>query len=120
MTNALSDGISALVDSCWSRPGGAWDCRHCIVKSNAEPPEDDNLEQEVAQPEERAVRHLGLDALTARRPAPQRRHVGFGPGLIDEHQPCGIDPIPIPGPLRPPTGDIGTILLGSISVFFCN
>jgi hypothetical protein len=54
MTNALSDGISALVDSCWSRLGGARDCRHCIVKSNAEPPEDDNLEQEVAQPEERA------------------------------------------------------------------
>jgi hypothetical protein len=30
------------------------------------------------------VRHLGLNALTARRPAPQRRHIGFGPGLIDE------------------------------------
>ena len=59
-----------------------------------------------------AVRHLGFDALTARRPAPQRRHIGFGPGLIDEHQPSGIDPIPILGPLRAPTGDIGTILLG--------
>jgi 2-oxoglutarate dehydrogenase E2 component (dihydrolipoamide succinyltransferase) len=30
MTNALSDGISALVDSCWSRLGGARDCRRCI------------------------------------------------------------------------------------------
>jgi hypothetical protein len=59
-----------------------------------------------------AVRYFGFDALTARRPAPQRRHIGFGPGLIDEHQPSGIDPIPILGPLRPPTGDIGTILLG--------
>jgi hypothetical protein len=58
-----------------------------------------------------AVRHLGLNALTARRPAPQRRHIGFGPGLIDEHQPSGINPISILGPLRPPTGDIGTILL---------
>jgi len=59
-----------------------------------------------------AVRHLGFDALTAQRPAPQRRHIGFGPGLIDEHQPSGVDPILILGPLRPPTGDIGTILLG--------
>lgn len=59
-----------------------------------------------------AVRHLGFDALTARCPAPQRRHIGFGPGLVDEHQPGGINPIPILGPLRPPTGDIGTILLG--------
>ena len=59
-----------------------------------------------------AVRHLGFDALTARCPAPQRRHIGFGPGLIDEHQPSGIDPIPILGPLRSPPGDIGTVLLG--------
>jgi hypothetical protein len=59
-----------------------------------------------------AVRHLGFDALTAQRPASQRRHVGFGPGLIDEHQAGGIDPIPILGPLRPSTGDIGTVLLG--------
>jgi hypothetical protein len=50
--------------------------------------------------------------LTARRPAPQRRHIGFGPGLIDEHQPRGIDPIPIFDPLRPSTGDIGTVLFG--------
>src|SRR6202043_1679048 len=56
-----------------------------------------------------AVRYLGFDALTARRPAPQRRHIGFGPGLIDEPQPSAFDPIPILGPLRPPTGDIGTI-----------
>jgi len=59
-----------------------------------------------------AVRHLGFDALTARCPTPQRRHIGLGPGLIDEHQPSGINPIPILGPLRPPTGDIGAILLG--------
>jgi hypothetical protein len=58
------------------------------------------------------VRYLGFDALTAWRPAPQRRHIGFGPGLIDEHQPGGIDPILILGPLRPSAGDIGTILLG--------
>jgi hypothetical protein len=50
--------------------------------------------------------------LTARCPAPQRRHIGFGPGLIDEHQAGRIYPIAIPGPLCPPTGYIGTILLG--------
>ena len=59
-----------------------------------------------------AVRHLGFDALTARRPAPQRRHVGFGPGLIDEYQPGGVDPLPILGPLRPAAGHVGAILLG--------
>jgi len=59
-----------------------------------------------------AVRYFGLDPLATRRPAPQRRHIGFGPGLVDEHQAGRIDPLPILGPLRPPTGDIGTILLG--------
>jgi hypothetical protein len=59
-----------------------------------------------------AARYLGFDALTARGPAPQRRHVGFGPSLIDEHKAGGVNPIPVFGPLCPPTGDIGTILLG--------
>jgi len=59
-----------------------------------------------------AVRHLGFDPLTVRRPAPQRRHVGFCPGLVDEHQARGIDPLPILDPLCPPTGNIGTVLLG--------
>ena len=59
-----------------------------------------------------AVRHLGVEALAARCPAPQRCHIGLGPGLVDEHQPSWIDPILILGPLRPPTGDIGAILLG--------
>src|ERR1700691_980523 len=65
------------------------------------------------------VRYLGFDALTAWCPAPQRRHVGFGPGLIDEHQARGINPSPILGPLRPPTSDIGTILFGSNQRLFC-
>jgi hypothetical protein len=30
MTNALSDGISALVDGSWSGLGGIWVCQHCI------------------------------------------------------------------------------------------
>jgi hypothetical protein len=60
-----------------------------------------------------AMRYLGFDPLTARCPAPQRRHVGFGPGLVDEHQPGGGDPLPILGPLRPAAGHVGAILLGS-------
>ena len=59
-----------------------------------------------------AMRHFGPDPLALRRPAPQRRHVGFCPGLVDENQAGGIDPLSILGPLCPPTGDIGTILLG--------
>jgi hypothetical protein len=58
------------------------------------------------------MRHLGFDPLTARRPAPQRRHIGFGPGLIDEYQTGGVDPLPILDPLRPAAGDVGAILLG--------
>ena len=54
-----------------------------------------------------------LALIRAWRPAAQWRHVGSGPGLIDEHQTGGIDPVPTLGLLRPPTGDIGTILFGS-------
>src|SRR5439155_19031689 len=33
-----------------------------------------------------AVRDLGYQALATRRPSAQRRHVGLGPGLVDEDQ----------------------------------
>lgn len=59
-----------------------------------------------------AIRHFGLDPLSDRRPAPERSHVGLGPGLVDEHQAGGVDPVLILNPLRPPARDIGTILLG--------
>ena len=58
-----------------------------------------------------AVRHLGLEPLAARRPAPERRHVGLGPGLVDEDQAGRIDPVLILRPLRPPSRDVGTIPL---------
>jgi hypothetical protein len=32
------------------------------------------------------MRHRGFDPLAARRPSLQRRHVGFGPGLVDENR----------------------------------
>jgi hypothetical protein len=50
---------------------------------------------------------------------PRSGAIGLGPGLIDEHQPSGIDPI-ILGPLRPPASDIGAILLGGNQRLFYN
>jgi len=58
------------------------------------------------------MRHLGFEPLATWRPAPQRRHIGFGPGFVDEHQAGGIDPLPIFGPLRSPTSHVGTVPLG--------
>ena len=34
---------------------------------------------------------LAVQPLPARRPAAQRRHVGLGPGLVDEDQAVGVD-----------------------------
>ena len=41
-----------------------------------------------------AVRDLGDQAATARGPASQRRHVGLGPALVDEHQAGSMDTAP--------------------------
>ena len=46
------------------------------------------------------------------------RHVGFGPGVIDEDQAGRIKPPLILSPLRPPPGDVGTILLAGVQAFF--
>ena len=59
-----------------------------------------------------AVLHLGLDAFPDRRPAVERRHVGLGPGLVDEHQAGRIDAVLIEKPLRPPARHVWTLLLG--------
>ena len=59
-----------------------------------------------------AVRRLGPEPLAARRPAPERRHVGLGPGLVDEHQPGRVDPALVFRPLRPPARDVRAVLLG--------
>ena len=45
------------------------------------------------------------------RPASERRHVGLGPGLVDEDQPRGLDLGLIFQPLRAASGDVGTVLL---------
>ena len=45
------------------------------------------------------------------RPASQRRHIGLGPGLVDEDQPRGLDLGLMFQPLRAASGDVGTVLL---------
>jgi hypothetical protein len=59
------------------------------------------------------MRHVSLDPLPARRPSPQRCHIGFGPSLVDEDQPGRIDPAAVFTPLRAAAGDVGAPLLGS-------
>lgn len=56
-------------------------------------------------------RHLRLQPLAFGRPAAERRHIRFGPGLVDENQPAGIDQSPIFDPLQSAAGDIWAIPL---------
>jgi len=65
-----------------------------------------------------AERGLGNKLPAALRPASDRRHVGLGPGLIDEDQSAGIKPALILLPLRPAARDLRTILLRCEQRFF--
>ena len=65
-----------------------------------------------------AERGLGLHPIAARSPSAQRRHVGLGPGFVDEHQALGIDAPLILAPLLTSPGDVGTILLLGEQAFF--
>jgi hypothetical protein len=60
-----------------------------------------------------AVGRVGLQPSSPRSPAPQGRHVGLHPGLVDEHEPRGRDPALMSLPSRPLSGDVRTRL------FFC-
>ena len=46
------------------------------------------------------------------------RHIGLGPGLINEDEAARIKLALIPLPLRSPLGDVGTILLAGVQAFF--
>ena len=61
---------------------------------------------------------LGLQSLAPGTPAAQRRHVGLGPGLVDEDQAARIDQPLARLPLLTPPGDVGTILLPCEQAFF--
>ena len=65
-----------------------------------------------------AVRNLGFEPLAPRRPTPERRHVGLGPGLVDEDQALRVDPGLIFFPLLTPARDVRAILLAGEHGFF--
>ena len=64
------------------------------------------------------VRDFGLEPHAERCPPPQRRHVGLGPGLVDEDQALRLDFILILDPLRSPPRDVGSIAFASHHGFF--
>jgi len=61
---------------------------------------------------------FGQQLVSAPGPAPDRGHVGLGPGFIDEDEPLGIKPSLILLPLLAPSGDLGPILFGGEQRFF--
>ena len=65
-----------------------------------------------------AMRGLGLQALPARSPAPQRRHVGLDPGLVEKDQPARIDLRLMLLPASPSTRDVRPVLLTRPQRFF--
>jgi hypothetical protein len=64
------------------------------------------------------MRRFGDQPLAPRRAAVGTRHVGLGPGLVDEDKARRIKPPLILFPLRPPPGDVRTILLAGVQTFF--
>ena len=64
------------------------------------------------------VRGLADQTLATPRPAPQRRHVGLDPGLVDEHQTMRVDGSLARPPSATATGDIGPVLLTGVCGFF--
>ena len=63
-------------------------------------------------------RSLGHQPFALRRPASQRRHVGLGPGLVNENQTGGINLPLIALPLRTSARDVGSGLLAGVQCFF--
>ena len=63
----------------------------------------------------RSVRDQALAFLT---PAVPGRHVGRGPGLVDEHQPARIERLLVFSPGGAGFGDVGPQLLGGAQSFF--
>jgi len=64
------------------------------------------------------IRNFTEQPGAARRPAAQWRHVGLGPGLVDEGQPVRLNPRLIAAPLQAPARDVGTILFAGVNRFF--
>ena len=64
------------------------------------------------------VRHLVDQRRAARRPAARARHVGLGPGLVDEDQTGGIELMLMGLPAIPQPGCLRSILLACQQCFF--
>jgi hypothetical protein len=64
------------------------------------------------------VRSLGLEPQALRCPSSQRRHVGPGPGLVDEDQTLRLDAVLIFAPLRSPVCHVGSIAFAGHHGFF--
>ena len=67
-----------------------------------------------------AVRHLVDKPLAAWCPTMGARHVGLGPGLVDEDQASGIDPPLIGMPLGAAAAYIRAVLLARDQRLFLN
>ena len=65
-----------------------------------------------------AVRHLGMQRRAAAMPAVGARHVGLGPGLVDEDEAGRIDAPLVALPPAPPPRDVRPILLAGEDGFF--
>ena len=65
-----------------------------------------------------AVGNLGGKSVPAQCPSPQGRHIGPGPGLVDEDQPVSFDAALIFCPLEAPPRHVGTIAFASCHAFF--
>jgi hypothetical protein len=65
-----------------------------------------------------AERCLGEEPLASRASSVCARHVGFGPGLVDEDQTRRIELSLVFLPALTPPFDVGPILLGGVQTFF--
>jgi hypothetical protein len=65
-----------------------------------------------------AMGYFGHQPFSARRPSPERLHVGFRPGLIDEHQALGINSVLSICPLKASARDVGAVAFAGLDSFF--
>jgi len=65
-----------------------------------------------------AVGNLGMEPLAAPAPSPKRRHIGFGPSLVEKDETLGCKPCLKTLPYGPPASDIRTLLLARRDAFF--
>jgi len=64
------------------------------------------------------VRNLAEQSCAARAATVGARHVGLGPGLVDEDEAGRIEPSLIAAPARTATRNVGPILLAGVQAFF--